>query len=44
MNEGEQVYKKLQRHLDKQAVGFPTTRSRSEIKILQHIFTPEEAE
>jgi len=39
-----QVYVKLQKHLDNQAVGFPATRSGVEIKILKHIFTPEEAE
>ena len=40
----EQVYIKPQRHLDSQAVGFPATRTGAEIKILKHIFTPEEAE
>jgi NAD-dependent dihydropyrimidine dehydrogenase PreA subunit len=30
--------------LDNQAVGFPATRSGVELKILKHIFTPEEAE
>lgn len=40
----EQVYIQLQRHLDSQAIGFPATRSGSEIKILKHIFTPQEAE
>lgn len=39
-----QSYNKLQRHLDKQAVGFPATKSGAEIKILQHIFSPAEAE
>jgi len=39
-----QVYVRLQKHLDNQVVGFPATRSGVEIKILQHIFTPEEAE
>jgi Pyruvate/2-oxoacid:ferredoxin oxidoreductase delta subunit len=39
-----QVYIKLQKHLDSQAVGFPTTKSGVEIKILKHIFTHEEAE
>lgn len=42
--EVEQVYVKLQKHLDRQAVGFPATRSGAEIKILKHIFTPLEAE
>ena len=44
VKDSDQVYIKLQRHLDSQAVGFPATRSGSEIKILKHIFTPEEAE
>ncbi len=38
------VYRKLQQHLDKQPVGFPPTSSGAEIRILQHIFTPEQAE
>ncbi|MGD8645479.1 MAG: 4Fe-4S ferredoxin, partial [Desulfobacterales bacterium] len=44
MGQNEQVYIKLQKHLDRQPVGFPATRSGAEIKILKHIFTPEEAE
>jgi electron transport complex protein RnfB len=40
----DRIYVKLQRHLDKQPVGFPATRSGAEINILKHIFTPEEAE
>ena len=44
MEQNNQVYVKLQKHLDNQAVGFPATRSGVEIKILKHIFTPEEAE
>ena len=40
----DQVYIKLQKHLDNQAVGFPATRSGVELKILKHIFTPQEAE
>ena len=44
MEQNTQVYVKLQKHLDRQAVGFPATRSGAEIKILKHIFSPEEAE
>jgi electron transport complex protein RnfB len=44
MDPNEQVYIKLQKHLDNQAIGFPATQSGVEIKILKHIFTPEEAE
>ncbi|MGA8017750.1 MAG: 4Fe-4S binding protein [Desulfobacterales bacterium] len=44
MDPNDQIYVRLQKHLDSQAVGFPATRSGVEIKILKHIFTPEEAE
>ena len=44
MEQKNQVYVKLQKHLDKQAVGFPATRSGAEIKLLKHIFAPDEAE
>jgi H+/Na+-translocating ferredoxin:NAD+ oxidoreductase subunit B len=40
----DQVYIRLQRHLDRQAVGFPATKSGAEIRVLKHIFTPREAE
>lgn len=43
MAQNNQVYVRLQKHLDKQVVGFPATRSGVEIKLLQHIFTPAEA-
>lgn len=44
MDPDDQIYVRLQKHLDNQAVGFPATRSGVEIKILKHIFTPQEAE
>jgi NAD-dependent dihydropyrimidine dehydrogenase PreA subunit len=44
MDKNEEAYIRLQQHLDRQAVGFPATRSGAEIKILKHIFTPREAE
>ena len=44
MGQNDQVYIKLQQHLDSQAVGFPATKSGVELRILKHIFTPEEAE
>ena len=44
MEQNEQVYIKLQKHLDNQAVGFPATRSGAELKILKHIFSSEEAQ
>ncbi len=37
------VYEKLRRHLDRQPVGFPATRSKAELKVLRHIFSPDEA-
>ncbi|QEE16590.1 DUF362 domain-containing protein [Promethearchaeum syntrophicum] len=37
-------YRKLQQHLDRLPIGFPETESGVEIRILQHLFTPEEAE
>jgi ferredoxin len=40
----DQVYYKLQKHLNNQAVGFPATKSGAEIRILKHVFTPNEAE
>jgi Pyruvate/2-oxoacid:ferredoxin oxidoreductase delta subunit len=43
MKPQDQVYIDLQQHLDRQAVGFPASKSRAELKILRHIFTPEEA-
>jgi NAD-dependent dihydropyrimidine dehydrogenase PreA subunit len=44
MEQNDQVYIKLQKHLNKQPVGFPATKTGVEIRILKHIFTPEEAE
>ncbi|NOQ21579.1 MAG: 4Fe-4S ferredoxin [Candidatus Aegiribacteria sp.] len=37
------AYRLLQKHLDRQAVGFPATRSGAEIRFLKRMFTPEEA-
>ena len=39
----KKIYRALQEHLDRQAVGFPRTRSGSELDILRHVFTCEEA-
>lgn len=38
------AYHRLRKHLDRQAVGFPATRSGAEIRLLKHIFTPREAD
>jgi ferredoxin len=42
--EPETVYRRLQQHLDRMPVGFPPTESGVELRILQQLFTPEEAE
>ncbi|MEX2750826.1 MAG: indolepyruvate ferredoxin oxidoreductase subunit alpha [Candidatus Freyarchaeota archaeon] len=39
----EDVYRELQKHLDRMPVGFPATKSGVELKILKYLFTPEEA-
>jgi ferredoxin len=44
VKKSDQVYVKLQKHLNAQAVGFPGTKSGAEINILKHIFSPFEAE
>ncbi len=38
------VYRKLQQHLDKLPVGYPATESGVEIRLLKHLFEPGEAE
>ena len=43
MENADKVYTDLQKHLDKQAVGFPATKSGVEIRILKELFTPEQA-
>ena len=40
----ESLYRRLQQHLDRMPVGFPATQSGVEVRILQRLFTPEEAE
>jgi ferredoxin len=42
--ESHKVYKKLQKHLDKQPVGFPATASGVERRILRDAFTVKEAD
>ncbi|OPX96088.1 MAG: Ferredoxin-1 [Syntrophorhabdus sp. PtaB.Bin006] len=43
MDKKEQVYRDLQKHLDKQAVGYPSTKTGAEIRLLKRFFTPDEA-
>jgi electron transport complex protein RnfB len=38
VEKNEDVYIKLQRHLDNQAVGFPATKSGAEIRVLNTSF------
>ncbi len=40
----EGVYRRLQKHIDNMPVGYPPTESGVEIRLLEHLFTPEEAE
>ena len=39
----EDLYRKLQQHLDRMPVGFPPTESGVELRILKQLFTVEEA-
>ncbi|MFX1389260.1 MAG: 4Fe-4S binding protein [Promethearchaeota archaeon] len=41
--EDSNIYRKLQQHLDKMPIGFPRAESGSDIRVLKHLFTPEEA-
>jgi Pyruvate/2-oxoacid:ferredoxin oxidoreductase delta subunit len=43
VTEEDTVYRRLQEHLDKQAVGFPKTDSGAEIRFLSKLFSPDEA-
>lgn len=40
----EEIYKRFAKHLDDLPAGFPATDSGVELRILQQLFTPEEAE
>ena len=39
----EGIYRDLQKHLNKQPVGYPATKSGVEIRLLKRFFNPEEA-
>jgi electron transport complex protein RnfB len=43
MTNETQIYRDLRTHLDELPIGFPSTKSGVEIRILKHLFTPEEA-
>ena len=40
----ESIYEKLRANLDDLATGYPATESKVEIRLLQRLFTEEEAE
>ncbi|MCK5651355.1 MAG: 4Fe-4S binding protein [Gemmatimonadetes bacterium] len=40
----ENVYRRLQKHIDNMPVAYPATESGVELRLLKHLFTPEEAE
>lgn len=40
---GDEIYRELRRHLDRMPVPYPGTGSGVEIRILKHLFTPDEA-
>jgi len=40
----DEIYRNLQKYLDSLPVDFPKTKSGVEIRILKHLFTPQEAE
>ncbi len=44
MDAESQIYRDLQQHLDKSPVGYPATQSGVDIRLLKHVFTPEEAQ
>jgi len=44
MNAEDELYRDLQIHLDKQTIGFPSTESESDIRLLKQLFPPDEAE
>ena len=43
MDPEDQVYRDLQKHLDESPIGFAATESGAEIRLLEHLLTPEEA-
>lgn len=43
MPDHRRIYRRLQQHLDRQAVGFPPVRSGADLRLLQRLFSPEEA-
>jgi Na+-translocating ferredoxin:NAD+ oxidoreductase subunit B len=44
MNSEDKLYRDLQKHLDAQTLGFPETKSGSDLALLRQLFTPAQAE
>jgi Na+-translocating ferredoxin:NAD+ oxidoreductase subunit B len=44
MKSREDVYQRLRGEIDKMPIAYPKARSGSELRLLRHLFTPEEAE
>lgn len=44
MDSSSDIYRKLQKHIDNMPVGFPESESGFEIRLLKHLFTPEDAQ
>ncbi len=40
----DDVYRELQKHLHRMPIGYPSTKSGVELKLLRFIFTPDQAE
>ncbi len=43
MTTNDAVYQKLRKHIDNMPIGYPESKSGAEIRLLKHLFTPEEA-
>ena len=43
MKNSDSSYRRLQRHLDQMPIPFPATQTGVELRLLKHLFTPEEA-
>lgn len=43
MGSSHDVYRRLQQHIDNMPIAFPESTSGLEIRLLKHLFTPEEA-
>ncbi len=43
MTNEDKIYRRLQQHLDKQAVGFPSVKSGADLRLLKMLFSPDEA-